>query len=557
MDQQFDHRPLTPNHTRRLPRFAAVSKAVNEKGLINLGHQLLKRDHSTRGAYTLAIGQPMCGSYHILYPLEIDGKPRWLIRIPSNGVKGKWDQQSADALVSEAKTMHYLYTACGDGGPPKLPVPRVLAYSDTPDNSIACPYIALAFIDGMPLYKVWFRDRLQPGQVDAATVRKHRMRTLDGVVQAMAELGRHTFDQGGSLVFEDAPCDKGHTFLNCQTQLKFRKVGPARLPDVEGMLARAVKKNSRSDEAVSPTEQVGANGTHNGVLWAAFAFVKKKVMRLFSPHHKQTTRRASASSPTASDSPDDLLYYTWGPSSTPSAYVTAPLDRRNTEHPFQKGVDGLLRTLICWIPDPFAASAHGRFVLRHPDLNMQNIMVSEDGTVVGIIDWDGVAAVPRVLGNECYPMFLTRDWNPRIYEYDPRVDDDDNNNNGNIFDASSPELWEHSPEAHSELRGEYLKRATQLRDKQAPFSQYLTAVCRQSVVAENIAIAACDPLCRSHILQKIVAESWKALLKSTGDDYTDTTSYDIIQMFVAGRSDESIIATLKIAFLTLLETVDT
>ncbi|EPE08405.1 serine threonine protein kinase [Ophiostoma piceae UAMH 11346] len=572
MDQQHEHRPETPNHKRKLTRFAAVIKTLSREGLNKLGHQLLKKEqkeHYIKNSHTVAIGQPMCGSYHILYPIQVDGKPEWLIRIPSNGVKGKWDQQSADALVSEAKTMNYLHNTCVNGGPPKLPIPRVIAFSDTTNNSISCPYIALAFIDGVPLYKVWFQDRLQPGRVDAATVQKHRMRTLDGLVEAMAELGKHTFDQGGSLVFEDSISEKGHTFLNRQSEAKLLKVGPARLPDVEAMLARAVEEDNKSGEAVSPTEQADANDqsctqTHNSVLWAAFAFVKK-AMKILNPLSKYTTRRVNSSSATAAnrtgsgsrspddDSTDTLLYYTWGPSSTPSAYITAPLDRRSPDHPFQKGVDALIRKLIFWIPDPFTAREHGQFVLRHPDLNMQNIIVSDDGTVVGIIDWDGVAAVPRCLGSECYPMFLTRDWNPCIYEYDPRVDD----SNNNIVDPESPEIWEDSPEALSKLRGEYLMRAAQLRENQAPFSENLTAITRQSVVTENIAIAAFDPLCRSHTLRKIVSESWKALQRSTGEDYTHIILYDVIQMFVTGDPDPSVMSALEKAFLKLLETVDT
>ncbi|KAF2677620.1 hypothetical protein K458DRAFT_395887 [Lentithecium fluviatile CBS 122367] len=52
------------------------------------------------------------------------------------------------------------------------------------------------------------------------------------------------------------------------------------------------------------------------------------------------------------------------------------------------------------------------FVLRHTDLDMQNLLVSDDGTVTGIIDWNRVMAMPRCVGATAIPVFLRRDWLP-------------------------------------------------------------------------------------------------------------------------------------------------
>ncbi|KAL4889619.1 hypothetical protein BDV59DRAFT_186201 [Aspergillus ambiguus] len=57
------------------------------------------------------------------------------------------------------------------------------------------------------------------------------------------------------------------------------------------------------------------------------------------------------------------------------------------------------------------------FVLAHADFDIQNFIVSKESELRGIIDWDGVAAMPRTLGNERYPGWLTRDWDPAMYEY--------------------------------------------------------------------------------------------------------------------------------------------
>lgn len=51
-----------------------------------------------------------------------------------------------------------------------------------------------------------------------------------------------------------------------------------------------------------------------------------------------------------------------------------------------------------------------QFVLAHPDLSLANIIVSDEGAVRAFIDWDKAHVVPRTLGNESFPNWLTEDW---------------------------------------------------------------------------------------------------------------------------------------------------
>jgi hypothetical protein len=37
---------------------------------------------------------------------------------------------------------------------------------------------------------------------------------------------------------------------------------------------------------------------------------------------------------------------------------------------------------------------HESFVLSHPDVDSQNVLVSEDGTLTALLDWDNVHTVP-------------------------------------------------------------------------------------------------------------------------------------------------------------------
>ena len=69
---------------------------------------------------------------------------------------------------------------------------------------------------------------------------------------------------------------------------------------------------------------------------------------------------------------------------------------------------------------PFSPSSKAEteetFVLRHEDLNLQNIFCDpETGEVTGIIDWERTVTAPRCIGFSSLPIFLTKDAFP---EYD-------------------------------------------------------------------------------------------------------------------------------------------
>ncbi|RPB20353.1 hypothetical protein L211DRAFT_524223 [Terfezia boudieri ATCC MYA-4762] len=119
-----------------------------------------------------------------------------------------------------------------------------------------------------------------------------------------------------------------------------------------------------------------------------------------------------------------------GPFLDTKTYLLGLLDLRSFTGPTMN-LQRILRQLINWIPESIATAQLGpdgnRFVLCHPDFGLQNIMISNDDDcdILSIIDWDGVATSPLCLGNERYPHWLTREWDPLMYQYDP--EDPENN----------------------------------------------------------------------------------------------------------------------------------
>lgn len=50
------------------------------------------------------------------------------------------------------------------------------------------------------------------------------------------------------------------------------------------------------------------------------------------------------------------------------------------------------------------------FGISHPDLDVQNILIDDDGNVTGILDWDGVRAKPHFMAWPSFPIWLRQDW---------------------------------------------------------------------------------------------------------------------------------------------------
>ena len=123
------------------------------------------------------------------------------------------------------------------------------------------------------------------------------------------------------------------------------------------------------------------------------------------------------------DYDDSALYCVKGPFQDSRSFLKFTLDRQDHRcsgqdppRKYLRGVRQLLRLFIDWIPTDGCSMSKTQFVLSHPDFALQNILVSEDGAVLGIIDWDGAGAVPGCIAH--YPLWLMRNWDPLVYNYD-------------------------------------------------------------------------------------------------------------------------------------------
>lgn len=419
--------------------FSAVLASIQLNHLPGYASAVRRQTHpSNKGGSldwigTAAVGSPLFGSYHILFPLEFSDGVRWLLKVPVNGIRDEFDEPAAKALSSEALTMQLLRRET------TIPVPEVFAFDATLNNELGCPFILMRFIPGMSLYNCWF-DKSMPKDV----IQARRTRTLEEIAVAMVQLDKFSFDQGGSIVFDE--------------QGRPASIGPTRHVDNQAMLERMER-----------------------------------------------------------DDPDDAaLYVELGPHAHPKAFYTSMLDRR-PEPPshWGKGELKLLRMFLDWVPE--SDDGRKKFVLTHPDFDFQNVLVLEDGGLQGLIDWDGVAAVPRSLGNERYPGWLTRDWDPAMYGYKKEMDEG----------IEPIGLWEDSPETLAFYRDTYDRIMETCLSQEGASRGCGQDACnsresdlkspvrftRNSLIAENLYIAAENPLCTGAILDKIFDEIAKIVGK--------------------------------------------
>lgn len=192
------------------------------------------------------------------------------------------------------------------------------------------------------------------------------------------------------------------------------------------------------------------------------------------------------------DPAEDPIYVELEPYADQKGYYTAMLDLHTEDQRVLRGLEHLLRQFIDWVPDTLGPDP---FVLSHPDFDIENFIVSENGDLMGIIGWDGVAFKPRSIGNERYPGWLTRDWNPIMYGYYPSMDE------GAEFEGG----WEDSPTTSAEYREIYGELMARHRGVGNP------NFCQMSLITGILAIAASNPDCRGQILRKLVDKVWDVL----------------------------------------------
>lgn len=433
--------------------FAPILASINLDGLPRYVSYIRQQyqyatchDHSAATMACAVLSPPLCGSYHILFPLEFTDGLRWIIKVPVTGYRGRFDEISARALRSEALTMRFLKRET------TIPIPEIYSFDASIDNELNCPYILMEFIHGVSLCESWFKPCSS-----LVSIEQFRANVLKDVAAAMVQLNKFRYNQSGSLNFDD----------HCNVT----GIGPAKVVDGPAHL-----KSLLNDD-----------GIYSG------------------------------------------FFFQNGPFEDPRLCFLSALERHakpkisQLDVKFSLGITALLRLFISWVPFDRDTEDPG-FVLKHPDLDAQNVLVSEEGYLRGIIDWDGVAAVPRYIGCEQYPLWLTGDWNPHQYTYN----------------GPDPDDPQHSPDEFAYYRSMYArfmdlclakeesKTNNQAQQGYPSAESYIETpfhFTRRSLLVQSLALASVEPIFTPNIVEKI----FQMIEKITTSEYDSSDLDDDLQ----------------------------
>ena len=202
---------------------------------------------------------------------------------------------------------------------------------------------------------------------------------------------------------------------------------------------------------------------------------------------------------------ESCLYCEKGPIDDPAASFLFMLDRRGVregDEPLELGSHEIVRMFTEWILEKAENANDGRkkFVLAHPDFAVQNFLVEDDGTLCGIIDWDGVAAVPLSVGCLRYPDWLMSDWHP-LYNYCPGVV-------GQLVD--SPE----DLATYRTMYAQFVEASSTILCGSSRAGKSNADITRRSLIARSLDVGAQDP----KLTNEMIGILFQKLERLTADD---------------------------------------
>ena len=232
-----------------------------------------------------------------------------------------------------------------------VPVPQVYHYDTSFENALGAPFSLCSWLEGTPVCRLWTEDN------GPTPLHQRRLRILDSLAEAMS-------------------------------QLNFFPHSSIGLP---------VMRLNGGDIEVRGTEPLqGRDMDKENNFWLNNADSMDGNMTL-----------------------DRIFYYELGPFSSTAEYLRAFLNNNPSKPATTDKFIGKKRMMDIIIDaiDVAEKQADGapEFVVTHADLDGQNVMISEDGSLTGLLDWDGIHVGPKSLGYAAYPSFITRDMSPSEY----------------------------------------------------------------------------------------------------------------------------------------------
>ncbi|KAI0415030.1 kinase-like domain-containing protein [Xylaria grammica] len=259
--------------------------------------------------------------------------------------------------------------------------------------------------------------------------------------------------------------------------------------------------------------------------------------QLYSVGDLRTVDIAASDGEFGGSGDDTPVWCNVGPFTHAESYILALFDRQESPtQPFEAGIRKLLMLFVLWLSE-LDDYDNQDFVLTHPDLDLQNILVTKEGNITGIIDWEGVAVVPACLGNLCYPPFLTYDWCSAVRDSNPGESQENA--------AKSSQELQHLRAVYLDIiEGLYRSMGTQC-----------PATTRRSIVIKNLKLAADDPFFTRPVVERVFRTMKQDAGKPLAVDGWELNLREVARNLAQDAIDTRTINVLKEGFLHIFNSL--
>ncbi len=220
--------------------------------------------------------------------------------------------------------------------------------------------------------------------------------------------------------------------------------------------------------------------------------------------------------------PEHDIWCQNGPTTDPSSYLLFTLNRRGYKRKgsaYTRGVLESARLLTQWALElsDFMDHKGQQFVLAHPDFDFQNILVNDDGTLSGILDWDGVAAVPLLVGCLRYPNWLIRDWDPVNYNWN--------------VEANEPKSYSGLPEntpgelvCYRAMYAQFIEMLLPINSMNGRAGTTGADITRMSLITGSLEVAINRPEATGQMIEHLFREIKRIVGEENNTELSDTAS---------------------------------
>ncbi|KXT08126.1 hypothetical protein AC579_27 [Pseudocercospora musae] len=325
---------------------------ISESKLIELVKDVAaSKSTNSLGSEWRVIKKPR-GAFNQSYILESDSQQLLNVRVPACGFPSRWNEIDAKLLRDTALGMEWIRRKTD------LPIPELVSFDTSLENSIGAPYILMSYLSGRPLSETW------PANGDDPTeVHERRLRVLKQLSQFVVSFSSLRFDRFGALGFpigddETPSIDEALRLKDTNIFTINRKFFG--LP-VDRSLAELVATRKQCAESVCEKRR------------------KYHEDRALVKSHRDTS---------------DVSLESKNMPAVVAGY-----------HSLWKLIQDAFLAVACLGTD------EPEFALMQSDFNPQNMLVDEDDNIVGLIDFDCTEAIPRQIAWSCVPHWLAADWN--------------------------------------------------------------------------------------------------------------------------------------------------